>query len=65
MKVMVQCKKYISFYLWIDFKDYDKGFKLNFLMVIYIEVGCIFEGYKQVEFVVLKSLELVLDYDYF
>ena len=61
---MAQRKKHTSFYPWIDPKDHDKGFKLNFSMVIYIEVGRTPEGYKQAEFVALKSPELALDYDY-
>ena len=61
---MAQRKKHTSFYPWIDPKDHDKGFKLNFSMVTYIEVGRTSEGYKQAEFVALKSPELALDYDY-
>ena len=61
---MAQRKKHTSFYPWIDPKDHDKGFKLNFSMVTYIEVGRTPEGYKQAEFVALKSPELALDYDY-
>lgn len=52
---MAQRKKHTSFYPWIDPKDHDKGFKLNFSMVTYIEVGRTPEGYKQAEFVALKS----------
>ena len=61
---MAQRKKHTSFYPWIDPKDHDKGFKLNFSMVTYIEVGRTPEGYKQAEFVALKSPQLALDYDY-
>ena len=61
---MAQRKKHSSFYPGIDPKDHDKGFKLNFSMVTYIEVGRTPEGYKQAEFVALKSPELALDYDY-
>jgi hypothetical protein len=58
MRAMAQRKKHTSFYPWIDPKDHDKGFKLNFSMVTYIEVGRTPEGYKQAEFVALKSPEL-------
>ncbi|OTG86231.1 hypothetical protein B9T31_09350 [Acinetobacter sp. ANC 4558] len=61
---MAQRKKHTSFYPWIDAKDHSLGFKMNFSMVTYIEVGRTVEGFKQAEFVGLKNPELALDYDY-
>lgn len=57
-------KKNTSFYPWIDPKDHEKGFKLNFSEVTYMEIGRTAEGYKQAEFIELKNPELALDYDY-
>ncbi|MQW92130.1 hypothetical protein GFH30_04500 [Acinetobacter wanghuae] len=57
-------KKHTGFFPWNDPKDHDKGFKLNFSEVTYLEVGRTVEGYKQAEFVALKNPELALDYDY-
>ena len=61
---MAQRKKNTSFYPWIDPKDHEKGFKMNFSAVIYIELGRTPEGYKQVQFIGLKNPELALDYVY-
>ncbi|MBD8008192.1 hypothetical protein [Acinetobacter pecorum] len=61
---MAQRKKHTSFYPWIDPKDHDKGFKLNFSEVTYVEVGRTPEGYKQAQFVGLKNPEMALDYAY-
>ena len=61
---MAQRKKNTSFYPWVDVKDHSKGFKMNFSMVTYVEVGRTPEGYKQAEFIGLKNPELALDYDY-
>ena len=61
---MAQRKKHTSFYPWIDPKDHNKGFKLNFSEVTYLEVGRTPEGYKQAQFVALKNPELALDFDY-
>ena len=57
-------KKQTSFYPWIDPLDHDKGFKMNFSTVEYMEVGRTVEGYKQAEFIGLKNPELALDYTY-
>ena len=61
---MAQRKKHTSFYPWIDPKDHNKGFKLNFSEVTYLEVGRTPEGYKQAQFVALKNPEIALDYAY-
>lgn len=61
---MAQRKKQTSFYPWVDAQDHSKGFKLNFSMVSYIELGHTIEGYKQVQFVGLKQPEQALDYAY-
>ena len=61
---MAQCKKHTSFYPWIDPKDHNKGFNLNFSEVTYLEVGRTPEGYKQAQFVALKNPEIALDYAY-
>lgn len=61
---MAQRKKHIGFFPWIDPSDHEKGFKLNFSEVTYVEVGRTVEGYKQAEFVALKNPELALDFDY-
>lgn len=61
---MAQRKKQTSFYPWIDPKDHNKGFKLNFSEVTYLEVGRTPEGYKQAQFVALKNPEIALDYAY-
>ncbi|MFZ0022176.1 hypothetical protein [Acinetobacter sp.] len=61
---MAQRKKHTSFYPWIDPKDHDKGFRLNFSEVTYLEVGRSPEGYKQAQFVALKNPEMALDYAY-
>ncbi len=61
---MAQRKKNTSFYPWIDVKDHEKGFKMNFSTVTYIELGRTSEGYKHVEFIALKNPELALDYAY-
>lgn len=57
-------KKHTGFFPWIDPQDHEKGFKLNFSEVTYMEVGRTIEGYKQAEFVALKNPELALDFDY-
>ncbi|WOE32703.1 MULTISPECIES: hypothetical protein [unclassified Acinetobacter] len=61
---MAPRKKHTSFYPWIDRHDHRKGFKMNFSMVTYIELGHTAEGYKQVQFVGLKHPEQALDYPY-
>ncbi len=61
---MAQRKKHTGFFPWIDPEDHEKGFKLNFSEVTYMEVGRTVEGYKQAEFVALKNPELALDYAY-
>jgi len=61
---MAQRKKHTSFYPWIDPKDHNKGFKLNFSEVTYLEVRRTPEGYKQAQFVALKNPEMALDYAY-
>ena len=61
---MAQRKKHTGFFPWIDPKDHEKGFKLNFSEVTYIEVGRTVEGYKQAEFIALKNPELALKYAY-
>lgn len=61
---MAQRKKHTSFYPWIDTQDQDKGFKMNFSAVTYVELGRTADGYKQAEFVGLKNPELALEYDY-
>ncbi|MCP5775705.1 hypothetical protein NL389_38360, partial [Klebsiella pneumoniae] len=43
---------------------HNKGFKLNFSEVTYLEVGRTPEGYKQAQFVALKNPEIALDYAY-
>lgn len=57
-------KKHTGFFPWIDPQDHDKGFKLNFSEVTYLEIGRTIEGFKQVQFVELKNPELALDYTY-
>ena len=57
-------KKHTGFFPWIDPTDHEKGFKLNFSEVIYMEVGRTLEGYKQAQFVELKHPELALPFDY-
>lgn len=57
-------KKHTGFFPWIDPQDHEKGFKLNFSEVSYMEVGHTVEGYKQAEFLELKNPELALDFDY-
>ncbi|NHB57926.1 hypothetical protein G9F32_07775 [Acinetobacter sp. 194] len=57
-------KKSTGFFPWIDPNDHEKGFKLNFSEVIYLEVGPTIEGYKQAEFIELKNPELALAFDY-
>ncbi len=57
-------KKHTGFFPWIDPKDHNKGFKLNFSEVTYMEMGRTVEGYKQAEFIELKNPDLALDYDY-
>lgn len=61
---MAQRKKHIGFFPWIDPKDHEKGFKLNFSEVTYLEIGRTVEGYKQAQFVALRNPELALDFDY-
>ncbi|CAM4099485.1 hypothetical protein [Acinetobacter pragensis] len=61
---MAQRKKHTGFYPWVDIKDHEKGFKLNFSPVTYFEAGRTAEGYKQAEFVELKYPEMALEYDY-
>jgi hypothetical protein len=57
-------KKHTSFFPWIDPQDQEKGFKLNFSEVTYMEVGRTVEGYKQAQFIALRNPELALEYDY-
>ncbi|ANF81456.1 hypothetical protein A3K93_04115 [Acinetobacter sp. NCu2D-2] len=57
-------KKHTGFFPWNDPKNHEKGFKLNFSEVIYLEVGRTVEGYKLAQFVELKNPELALDFDY-
>lgn len=57
-------KKHTGFFPWIDPKDHEKGFKLNFSEVTYTEIGRTVEGYKQAEFIELKNPELALAFDY-
>lgn len=57
-------KKHIGFFPWIDPQDHDKGFRLNFSEVTYLELGRTTEGYKQAEFVALKNPELALNFEY-
>ena len=57
-------KKHTGFFPWIDSQDHEKGFKLNFSEVTYMEVGRTIEGYKQAEFIELKNPELALSFDY-
>lgn len=57
-------KKHTGFFPWIDPQDHEKGFKLNFSEVTYMEVGRTIEGYKQAEFIELKNPELALVFDY-
>ena len=57
-------KKHTGFFPWNDPNDHDKGFKLNFSEVTYMEVGRTVEGYKQAQFIELKHPELALDFDY-
>ena len=57
-------KKHTGFFPWIDAQDHEKGFKLNFSEVTYMEVGRTIEGYKQAEFIELKNPELALNFDY-
>ncbi len=40
-------KKHTGFFPWNDPSDHEKGFKLNFSEVTYLEVGRTVEGYKQ------------------
>ena len=61
---MAKRKKHTCFFPWIDPKDHNKGFKLNFSEVTYLEVGRTPEGYKQAQFVALKNPEIALDYAY-
>ena len=57
-------KKHTGFFPWIDSQDHEKGFKLNFSEVTYMEVGRTIEGYKQAQFIELKNTELALNFDY-
>lgn len=57
-------KKHTGFFPWIDSQDHEKGFKLNFSEVTYMEVGQTIEGYKQAQFIELKNPELALNFDY-
>ena len=57
-------KKHTGFFPWIDSQDHEKGFKLNFSEVTYMEIGRTIEGYKQAEFIELKNPELALNFDY-
>ena len=61
---MAQRKKHIGFFPWIDPQDHEKGFKLNFSEVTYLEIGRTLEGYKQAQFVGLRHPEFALDFDY-
>lgn len=57
-------KKHTSFFPWIDPQDQEKGFKLNFSEVSYMEVGRTVEGYIQAQFIALRNPDLALAYDY-
>ncbi|AYO54826.1 hypothetical protein [Acinetobacter wuhouensis] len=57
-------KKHTGFFPWIDPQDHEKGFKLNFSEVTYLEIGRTIEGYKQAKFVELRNPELALAFDY-
>ena len=57
-------KKHTGFFPWIDPHDHEKGFKLNFSEVTYLEIGRTIEGYKQAEFVELRNPELALAFNY-
>lgn len=61
---MAQRKKNTSFYPWVEVTDHSKGFKMNFSMVTYVELGRTPEGYKQAQFIGLKNPEQALAYDY-
>lgn len=57
-------KKHTGFFPWIDPNNHEKGFKLNFSEVTYIELGRTSEGFKHVQFVELRNPELALQFDY-
>lgn len=57
-------KKHTGFFPWNDPANHEKGFKLNFSEVSYIEIGRTPEGFKHVQFVELRHPELALQYDY-
>ena len=57
-------KKHTGFFFFIYSQDHEKGFKLNFSEVTYMEVGRTIEGYKQAQFIELKNPELALNFDY-
>ena len=57
-------KKHTGFFPWIDPNDHDKGFKLNFSEVTYLEVARTVEGYKQAQFIELRNPDLALQFDY-
>ena len=57
-------KKHTGFFPWNDPNDHEKGFKLNFSEVTYLEIGRTPEGYKQAQFVELKNPELALEFNY-
>ena len=57
-------KKHTSFFTWIDPQDQEKGFKLNFSEVTYLEIGRTIEGYKHAQFIALRHPELALEFDY-
>ena len=57
-------KKHTGFFPWIDAQDHEKGFKLNFSEVTYMEIGRTIEGYKQAEFIELKNHEINKNLNY-
>ncbi|EZQ10247.1 hypothetical protein [Acinetobacter sp. Ver3] len=57
-------KKHTGFFPWNDPSDHEKGFKLNFSEVTYLEVGRTIEGYKQAQFLELRNPDLALQFDY-
>ena len=57
-------KKHTGFFPWNDPQNHDKGFKLNFSEVTYLEIGRTIEGYKQAKFVELRNPDLALEFEY-
>ena len=57
-------KKHTGFFPWNDPSDHEKGFKLNFSEVTYLEVSRTVEGYKQAQFLELRNPDLALQFDY-